>query len=145
MSNNSGNGRIVVGFDGSPQAEAALAWAIDEARLRGRGLRVIHAFPSVLSIMGHTDPEYFEKSEGEAKSELEQSLAKGPALDGLDVEKTVEEGNPSKVLVEASRGANLLVIGSHGRGHFRGSLVGSVTVHCVYQAHCPVVVIRDEE
>jgi nucleotide-binding universal stress UspA family protein len=144
VSNDSGNGRIVVGFDGSPQSEAALAWAIDEARLRGRGLHIIQAFPSVLSIMGHPDPEYFARAQDSAKTALEQSLAKGPALDGLDVEKTVEEGNPSKVLVDASRGADLLVIGSHGRGRFVGSLVGSVAVHCVYQAHCPVVVIRDD-
>ena len=145
MSSDSGNGRIVVGIDGSPESEAALAWAINEARLHGRGLRVIHAFRAVVSITGHTDPEFYQKEQGEAKAAFEQILAKGPSLDGLDVEKVIEPGNPSEVLVEASRGASLLVIGSHGRGRFRGSLVGSVTMHCVYQAHCPVVVIRDQD
>jgi nucleotide-binding universal stress UspA family protein len=145
VSNDSGNGKIVVGIDGSPQSEAALAWAIGEARLRGRGLRVIHAFRAVISMTGHTDPEFYQREEGEAKTGFEQVLAKGPSLEGLDVEKVIEPGNPSEVLVKASRGANLLVIGSHGRGHFRGSLVGSVTMHCVYQAHCPVVVIRHED
>jgi nucleotide-binding universal stress UspA family protein len=144
VSNDSGNGRIVVGFDGSPHSEAALAWAVDEARLRGRGLHVIHAFAAVQSIMGHSDPEYFARSQNEAKTELEQSLAKGPALDGLDVEKSVEQGNPSAVLVEASRGANLLVVGHRGRGSFPGIVLGSVAWHCVHQAHCPVVVIRGE-
>ncbi len=145
MSNDSGNGRVVVGIDGSPQSEAALAWAIDEARLRGRGLRVIHAFPSVVSIMGHSDPEYYQKAEGEAKVQFEQALAKGPATEGVDVEKAVEQGNPAEVLVDASRGANLLVLGSRGRGAFRGMLLGSVSWHCVHQAHCPVVVIRGED
>jgi nucleotide-binding universal stress UspA family protein len=123
----------------------ALAWAVDEARLRGRGLRVIQAFPSVISTTGHTDPEYYGKAESGAEAELEQNLAKGPALDGLDVEKIVQVGNPSEVLVEASRGANLLVVGSRGRGAFRGMLLGSVSWHSVHQAHCPVVVVRDEE
>jgi len=145
VSNDSGNGRIVVGFDGSPQSEAALAWAIGEARLRGRALRVIHAFPSVLSIMGHPDPEYYAKAQNEAKTGMEQSLAKGPSLEGLDVEKIVEEGKPSEVLVDASRGADLLVVGSRGRGAFRGMLLGSVSWHCVHQAHCPVVVLPDED
>jgi nucleotide-binding universal stress UspA family protein len=141
--NDSGNGRIVVGIDGSPQSEAALAWAINEAHLRKRGLRVIHAFAAVQSIMGHSDPEFFEKSQGEANTAFDQALAKGPSVEGLDVEKSLVQGNPSAVLVEASRGADLLVVGHRGRGSFPGIVLGSVAWHCVHQAHCPVVVIRN--
>ncbi len=63
-------------------------------------------------------------------------------MDDLDVERILVGGNPAEVLVDASRGANLLVLGSHGRGRFRGMLLGSVSIHCVQQAHCAVVVVR---
>ncbi len=63
-------------------------------------------------------------------------------MDDLDVERILVGANPAEVLVDASRGANLLVLGSHGRGRFRGMLLGSVATHCVQQAHCAVVVVR---
>jgi nucleotide-binding universal stress UspA family protein len=145
VSGNSGNGRIVVGIDGSPQSAAALAWAVDEARLRGLGLHIMHAFPAMVSILGSTAHEYYPQVEDEAKTAFEEALANAPAMDDLDVERTLVAGNPAELLVEASRGASLLVVGSHGRGSFRGMLVGSVSMHAVYQAHCPVVVIRDQD
>lgn len=145
MSTTSGQGRIVVGVDGSPESIAALSWAIDEARLRGLGLRIVYAFPALVSILGDTAHEYYPQVEKEAASMFEQTLASAPPMDDLDAERTVEPGNPSEVLVEASRGANLLVVGSRGRGSFRGMLLGSVSTHCVHQAHCPVVVVRHSD
>ncbi len=65
MSTTSGHERIVVGIDGSPTANAALAWAIDEARLRGRGLRVIQVFPALISIVGTRAHEYLPQIEKE--------------------------------------------------------------------------------
>ena len=50
-------------------------------------------------------------------------------------------GHPAQVLIEASREADLLVLGSHGHGAFTGILVGSVSIHCVTAAFCPVVVV----
>ena len=145
MSDGSGKGRIVVGIDGSPQASAALAWAIDEARLRGLGLHIIHAFPAMVSILGGRAHEYYPQVEEEAKRAFEEELANAPSLDGIDVERTLVAGNPSEQLVEASRGASMLVVGSHGRGSFHGMLVGSVSLHAVHQAHCPVVVVRKQD
>jgi nucleotide-binding universal stress UspA family protein len=145
MSTNSDNGRIVVGIDGSPQSLAALAWAIDEARLRGLGLRIVHAFPALVSFFGTTAHEYYPQVEAEARSMFEKALASAPPIDDLDVERTLEPGSPAEILVEASRGASLLVVGSHGRGAFRGMLMGSVTNHSVNQAHCPVLVVRDRD
>jgi nucleotide-binding universal stress UspA family protein len=55
----------------------------------------------------------------------------------------IEEGHPAPLLVEASRGAALLVVGSRGHGEFAGMLLGSVSEHCVSNAHSPVVVVRD--
>lgn len=137
--------RIVVGIDGSPQAQAALSWAIDEARLRGLGLRIVHAFPALRSFFGTTAHEYYPQVEKEARGMFEEALAAAPPMDDLDVERTLEPGNPAEILVEASRGATLLVVGRRGRGYFRGMLMGSVSMHCVQQAHSPVVVVRDED
>jgi nucleotide-binding universal stress UspA family protein len=144
MSTTSGQERIVVGIDGSPEATAALSWAIDEARLRGVGLRVIHVFPALISLVGTIAHEYWPQVAKEQEAMFDQVMAAAPAMDDLDVERSLIHGNPAEVLVESSRGANLLVIGYRGRGGFRGMLLGSVSTHCVHQAHCPVVVIRQE-
>jgi nucleotide-binding universal stress UspA family protein len=61
------------------------------------------------------------------------------------VEKSTSYGHPAQALIEASREADLLVVGSHGHGAFTGMLVGSVSIHCVTGAHCPVVVIRGSD
>jgi len=58
------------------------------------------------------------------------------------VETSVAEGSPGRALVEAAKGAELLVVGSRGRGGFAGALFGSVSLHCVSHAPCPVVVVR---
>jgi nucleotide-binding universal stress UspA family protein len=145
MSTDSDKGRIVVGIDGSPRSQAALTWAIEEARLRGLGLRIIYAFPALVSFFGTTAHEYYPQVEAEAHSMFEKALAAAPSTDDLDVERTLEPGNPAEILVEASRGASLLVVGSHGRGGFRGMLIGSVSMHCAQQAHCPVLVVRHED
>jgi nucleotide-binding universal stress UspA family protein len=57
---------------------------------------------------------------------------------------TVIEGHPAPALIEASRGADLFVLGSRGHGEFVGMLLGSVSEHCVTHAHCPVLVLRDQ-
>lgn len=145
MSGNSDNRVIVVGIDGSPQSAAALSWAIEEARLRGLGLQIVHAFPALVSILGTRAHEYYPEVQQEAEKAFEDLLAKVPSTDGIEVERRLEAGNPSELLVEASRGASLLVVGSHGRGNFHGMLMGSVSLHCVHQAHCPVVVVRPSD
>ena len=145
MSTNSDKGRIVAGIDGSSHSMAALTWAIDEARLRGLGLRIIFAFPTLVSFFGTTSHEFYPKVESEARTMFDEALAAAPPMDDLDVERILLPGNPSEILVDASRGASLLVVGSRGRGAFRGMLMGSVSTHAVHQAHCPVVVVRGED
>ncbi len=145
MSATSGQERIVVGIDGSPEASAALSWAINEARLRGLGLRVIHVFPALISIVGTAAHEYWPQVVKEQETMFDQVLAAAPSMDDLDVERSLIHGSPAEVLVDASRGANLLVLGFRGRGGFRGMHLGSVSIHCVQQAHCPVVVVRHEQ
>jgi nucleotide-binding universal stress UspA family protein len=61
------------------------------------------------------------------------------------VRARVVEGNAAQVLLDASDGADLLVVGSRGHGGFTEALLGSVSQHCVHHARCPVVVIRGEQ
>lgn len=105
----------------------------------------MHVFPTMISIVGTQAHEYYPQVEKEAKATFEHALASGPVMDDLDVERTLVPGNPSEQLVNASRGATMLVVGAHGRGRFVGMLLGSVSMHCVSQAHCPVVVVRGSE
>jgi len=145
MSTDSGKGRVVVGIDGSPHSQVALTWAIEEARLRGLGLRIIHAFPALVTYWGSTSSEYYPKEEAGARKMFDETLAAAPAMDDLDVEATMVPGNPSEVLIEASRRATVVVVGSRGRGGFTGMLLGSVSVHVANQAHCPVLVVRGSD
>ncbi len=141
----SAHGKIVVGVDGSGYSGNALAWAVDEGRLRGLRLQVIYAFPALLSLAGSTAHEYYPQVEQEAQHVLDQALADLPEHEGVELERMLVPGRPAKVLIDASRGANMLVLGSRGLGEFRGMLLGSVSNHCVHHAHCPVVVVRSSD
>jgi len=145
MSTASGQGQIVVGVDGSPGGAAALSWALDEARLHGYAVHVIYAFPALVSYFGTTAHEYYPQVEKEASAAFERATADAPNTEGVEITRTMVPGNPSEKLVEASRGAKLLVVGSRGVGAFHGMLLGSVSTHCVHHAHCPVVVIRHQD
>jgi nucleotide-binding universal stress UspA family protein len=133
--------KIVVGVDGSGHSAIALRWAIDEARLRDARLRVIYVFPALVSLAGSTASEYYPQVEKEAEQVLDQALADFPADAQSRLERVLVPGNPAKVLIEASTDTALLVVGSRGRGGFRGMLLGSVSHHCVQHARCPVVVV----
>ena len=136
---------IIVGVDGSPLADTALAFAIEEARLREAVLHVTYAYPAMASgLTGSTGNDYYQQVEEEAKTFLQGVLAKAPSTQGLDVQWLAVPGNPSEVLIEASREATLLVIGSRGVGGFMGLLMGSVSTQCVHYSHCPVLVVREE-
>jgi nucleotide-binding universal stress UspA family protein len=145
MSTDSGNAAvIVVGVDGSRESAAALSWAIDEARLRQARLDIVHAFPALMSFFGTTAHEYYPQVEKDAHERFDAILAAAPSMDGLDVAHTVVPGNPAEVLVDKSKGATLLVVGSRGHGSFRGMLLGSVSIHAAQLAHCPVLVVRED-
>ena len=66
------------------------------------------------------------------------------AYPNIVVHQLVQRGHPAAVLIEQAKGADLLVVGSHGRGGFIGALLGSVSQHSVHHATCPVVVVRSE-
>lgn len=139
------SGRIIVGMDGSPGSEAALAWAAAEARLRGVGLVLVAAYRFPLAFAGTgADPALAAPDEQrDADSVLAAAVRNsGDLLDGLAVEQHVVAGEgPGHALVEASKDAELLVLGARGRGGVSGMTLGSVSHYCVGRAHCPVVTV----
>jgi nucleotide-binding universal stress UspA family protein len=137
--------RIVVGVDGSPLAQSALEFAIQEARLRDASLHVTYAYPALGSALtGSTGKDYYEQVENDARELLQGLVAKAPSTEGVDVEWVAVPGNPSEVLIEASKEAVLLVVGSRGVGGFMGLVMGSVSTQCVHYSHCPVLVVRED-
>jgi nucleotide-binding universal stress UspA family protein len=143
-----GDRRIVVGVDGSACARKALAWAIEEAKLRGDVVVALHAcpYPLLAPTMDGVapvlpGPDYDRDSQRLLEREI-QTVRGGP--DGVKVTPRVSELSPAPALVRASDGADLLVLGSRGLGGFTGMLLGSVGSHCSQHAKCPVVIIRDD-
>jgi nucleotide-binding universal stress UspA family protein len=136
--------RIVVGIDGSLPSRAALAWAGRQAVLTAAPLTVVTtwAYPTSAGFMV-TWPENID-FEADARSELEKAVEDVLGPDpGIEVTTSVIEGVPSLVLVEESKAAALIVVGSRGHGAFAGMLLGSVSEFLATHAHCPVVIIRD--
>ena len=136
-------GRIVVGIDGSAASNDALRWAARQAELTGSPLEVIMTWewPASLGwsvpIPDDYDPETEVRQTVDAA--VDAALAGHP---GVQADRRVINGHPATVLVEATKGADLLVIGSRGHGEFVGMLLGSVSEFCTTNAHCPVLVHR---
>jgi nucleotide-binding universal stress UspA family protein len=136
---------IVVGIDGSEESKAALRWAVDEARLRGTRLRVVHAwfaYPVIADGLPMVQEDW--AALGETAQRFVEHFVEEVAGDpeGVELELAALHGTAASVLVDASRTADLLVVGSRGHGGFSGLLLGSVSQQCVHHATCPVVVIR---
>jgi nucleotide-binding universal stress UspA family protein len=139
------NPRIVVGVDGSALSTNALEFAIEEAQLRHGHLHVTYAYPSMeRPVTGSTGKDYYEQVEAAAREFMEGIMKSAPSTDGLEVEWLAVPGNPAEVLIEASDGATLLVVGSRGLGGFKGLMMGSVSTQCVHHSHCPVLVVRED-
>lgn len=132
--------RIVAGVDGSPSARAALHWALNQARLTGASLDALIAWEFPLFTVGPVllPPEDPETVAGQV---LDEEVAQAPQH-GVEVRRHVVAGHPEQALVDAAEGAQLLVVGSRGRGAFAAALLGSVAAYCVQHAPCPVVVVR---
>ena len=138
---------IVVGFDGSGSAQEALRFAVREARLRGAGLRVVTAWHLPTMAYGgglsgpEVDPAVLEESASAAQEAALAAL--GEQADGVEIERAVRMGQPAQVLTTEARGADLLVVGSRGRGGFAGLLLGSVSHQCALYAPCPIVIVHE--
>jgi nucleotide-binding universal stress UspA family protein len=129
--------RIVVGVDGSPTSLEALDWAVREARLRGATLEVVHA-----SFFRQVFLDSFPGAKEGERSILDAALARAKAT-APDIRLVGRFGDPpaAQVLVDVSKDADLLVIGSRGLGPFKEFALGSVSHDCARHAQCPLVII----
>lgn len=133
---------IVVGVDGSDNAQRALRWAVEEARVRGVPVRVVTAWSYL------QQPEGFDPSWGEAGARriLDGAIdALGAAAEGVELERVVVCDLPARAVLDAARDAELLVVGARGLGGFRGLLLGSVSQQVAHHASCPVVIVPGDE
>ena len=143
MTTQSGTGPIVVvGVDGSACSTDALRWARDYARAVGGTVHPVISWQVPTSYGWALATEGADFA-GAAEQALKEATAAVFTDDDVPMVPHVAEGPPAAVLVEASKNAALLVVGSHGHGAFAGMLLGSVSQHCVTHAACPVVVIRE--
>jgi nucleotide-binding universal stress UspA family protein len=142
-----------VGLDGSDGALVALREAVGQALRRGVDLDVLVAYSVAeywIDLNAFTGPSP-EELRSRVRDETERLVGRvtaelaepGRALPGVHVD--LVEGPAREALVDRSRNAAMLVVGSRGRGAFRGLLLGSVALHCVMHAHCPVTVVHPED
>jgi nucleotide-binding universal stress UspA family protein len=147
---------IVVGVDGSPSSTDALRWAVPEARAHQARLLAVYAYdyaPS-WSVYAYAEsgvavppPEQIEETTDQAHQRAQQLLDNVLAeVCGEDVDVRIEpravaNRRPAAALLEEAAGADLLVVGSRGRGGFVGLMLGSVSQQVIQHAPCPVVIV----
>ena len=136
---------IVVGVDGSPDAARALDWAIDEATRRDLPLLLVHGVEvGAAAASPYGTGMVLEQLEEAGRIVLDAAVAHA-AERGVRADARMEIGSAAHALIEAARGAELMVVGNRGHGGFVGMLLGSVSNAVTHHAHCPVVVLRPDD
>lgn len=145
---------IIVGVDGSAESLQALRWALEEARLRKTAVRVVHVWQYPVAVVisdpflggPEADPLLIDPSDLPriAQAHLAE-VVRSVVADPSAVEQQVVPGHPAEELVAAAKDAELLVVGSRGRGGFSGLLLGSMSQACAQHARCPVVIVRGRD
>ncbi len=141
--------RILAGTDGSRESRRALAWAVDEAALRGASVEAVEVWqdPYGGDMSLELNMEHFREERLVLLEQAEERLAATVAVaaarhSGLDVVPVICQGyDPAQLLCERSAEADLLVVGSRGRGGFARLLLGSVGSTCAQHSKCPVAII----
>jgi nucleotide-binding universal stress UspA family protein len=130
-------GRIVVGVDGSENGDRALDWAAAQAERTGAVLEMRTSYGPGYVFVTPSEVDQAMRHVLDAASARVAKVAPKVVMEGKS-----HEGSPATDLIEASEGADLLVVGSRGLGGFRGLLLGSVSHQCSLHARCPVVIVR---
>ena len=134
--------RIVVGVDGFESSQAALRWAIHQAKLTGAVVEAVTAWqvPVGTELVPETDmPDY----QDDARLVLTEAITEMCMIDTeVEVRPRVVQGRAALALVDAAEGADLLVVGCRGHGGLAEALLGSVSQYCVHHASCPVVIMH---
>jgi nucleotide-binding universal stress UspA family protein len=133
-------GRIVVGIDRSDGARRALQWAVEEAALRDAAVEAIHVWEPPLTISTPLGVAPLDLHEDDVSEEMRAIQA---VVDQVDpaVDVTYVAGSPAGALLVAAADADLLVVGTRGRGGFAGLLLGSVSQQVAHHAAVPVVIV----
>lgn len=134
--------RVVVGIDGSPDSKKALVWAVAQAQRTQAEVEAITAWEVPLTILllpTATDSDYAERASTVLAEALDEVLGDTAPV---PVHARAVQGRAARVLTRQAAGADVLVVGSHGRGELPGMHLGSVASYCVHHAPCPVVVLR---
>ncbi|HUY57668.1 MAG TPA: universal stress protein [Candidatus Micrarchaeaceae archaeon] len=137
---------IVVGVDQTVASRHALEWAAAEAESRGMKILAITTFLSRSTLVAGPYPEALLPTPAEVDDDYRASLleavgAVSRQYPQVRIEAKAVEGTAAEVLIEVSKHAAELVVGSRGRSALIGLLLGSVSQRCVSEAHCPVVVV----
>lgn len=133
---------VLVGYDGSPGAEEALCWAVEEAQLRDLPLTICHAWRWPYPF--HPPEQYvLEQVESVGAAVLEAGVRRaGELAEGLAVRTVLAMGAVSAALLEGAHDAELVVLGSRGYGGFEDLRVGSAAVQVAEHSVGPVIVVR---
>jgi len=140
--------RVVVGVDGSEASEHALRWALFMADASGSDLEVVAAWEPFPAFGWGAGLEMLPNNWNPAEDAEKRTTSSIDKVFGANrpagFQLTVREGNAASVLLEASKGARMLVVGSRGHGGFAGLLLGSVSAACAEHATCPVLVLHGD-
>jgi nucleotide-binding universal stress UspA family protein len=136
----------VVGVDGSAESEESVGWAIDHASRHGLVLEVLHAYaiPVYPGVVPYVPPMEITKATADFEDRVVHEVLAGwrERYPDVIVVTTIMHGRPAPALIEASARASLTVVGSHGRGAFRGMLLGSTSQSLLHHATGSVAVLR---
>ncbi len=138
-----GPGRIVVGVDGSPASVEALRWAARQAGLTGAVLEAVTSWQLPTSYgadIFRADVDWAANAQVALDTACREAGDCAPPA----AQRTVTQGQPAHVLVDASADADLVVMGTRGHGGFAGLLLGSVSEYVIAHAKCPVLVVRHQ-
>jgi nucleotide-binding universal stress UspA family protein len=138
-------GRVVVGVDGSGPSQQALRWGAHLAAIFGVGLDAVTAWDFPVALGWGSVPSDWDPAQDmrQVLADTVHEVFGGQPPAGLRL--LVREGGAAKVLLDASQGATMLVVGSRGHGGFAGLLLGSVSANVAEHAPCPVLVIHGDQ
>ncbi|WP_216592320.1 universal stress protein [Verrucosispora sioxanthis] len=140
------DGEVVVGVDGSELSRRAVEFAVQEAALRGAAVLALHAYRHPVST-GPGDMQPLVYDESELRADEDRAVAESIAglterYPEVQITRRSVRGRAARVLTDASRQAQLMVVGGQGRGEVTGLLLGSVSQSLLHHSHCPVAVVR---
>jgi nucleotide-binding universal stress UspA family protein len=142
------DGPVLVGLDGSDESDAALAFALEEASMRGVGVLAVHSWDDeplgVFSKIMSADVDAEAIDQEESRLLAQQVAGHADRYPDVVLRQEIKRGKPSRVLLKAAIHYRpcLLVVGSRGRGGFAGLLLGSTSQELIAYAPCPVAVVR---